>query len=74
MGCMGLTGGAWEDFFGYCNSYSKFPCKTIYYDAEGEYCVLLTTKTNSPDGNTLLTFLYISTVKMNISLQLNISI
>lgn len=63
---MGLIGGVWEDFFDYCNSYSKFFCKIIYYDVEGECYVLLIIKINSFDGNILLIFLYILIVEMNI--------
>ena len=32
MGCIGLTGSTWEDFFVYCHS--EFHCERIYYDAD----------------------------------------
>ncbi|XP_068728761.1 uncharacterized protein [Montipora capricornis] len=32
MGCIGLTGSAWEDFFVYCRK--EFHCERIYYDAD----------------------------------------
>ena len=31
MGCVGLTGSAWEDFFVFCRS--EFHCERIYFDA-----------------------------------------
>ena len=31
MGCVGLTGSAWEDFFVFCHS--EFHCERIYFDA-----------------------------------------
>ena len=31
MGCVGLTGSAWEDFFVFCRS--EFHCARIYFDA-----------------------------------------
>ena len=30
MGCIGLTGSAWEDFFVFCRS--EFHCERIYFD------------------------------------------
>ena len=32
MGCIGLTGSAWEDFFVYCQK--EFHCERIYYHAD----------------------------------------
>ena len=32
MGCMGLTGSKWEDFFIFCQQ--EFHCERIYFDAE----------------------------------------
>ena len=32
MGCIGLTGSTWEDFFVYCRS--EFHCERIYYEAD----------------------------------------